>query len=82
VWILLVSIAGMMGRSLGKISIGLGLLTGAGGLATLIPGIGDVAGAVFGLGAIAWFIAIGLSLTFSPSSKSLDMMRFEATPHP
>lgn len=82
VWILLVSIAGMMGRSLGKISIGLGLLTGAGGLATLIPGIGDVAGAVFGLGAIAWFIAIGLSLTFSLSSKSLDMMRFEATPHP
>ncbi len=65
VWILLVSIAGMMGRSLGKISIGLGLLTGAGGLATLVPAIGDVAGAVFGLGAIAWFIAVGLSLTFS-----------------
>jgi len=54
----------MMGRSLGKISIGLGLLTGAGGLATLVPAIGDVAGAVFGLGAIAWFVAVGLSLTF------------------
>ena len=63
VWILLVSVAGMMGRSLGKISVGLGLLTGAGGLATLVPAIGDVAGAVFGLGAIAWFIAVGLSLT-------------------
>lgn len=65
VWILLVSIAGLVGRSLGKISIGLGLLTGAGGLATLVPAIGDVAGAVFGLGAIAWFIAVGLSLTFA-----------------
>jgi len=64
VWILLVCIAGVMGRSLGKISIGLGLLTGAGGLATLVPAIGDVAGAVFGLGAIAWFISVGLSLTF------------------
>ncbi|MEP3346217.1 MAG: hypothetical protein ABJN34_00405 [Litoreibacter sp.] len=63
-WILLVSIAGMMGRSLGKISIGLGLLTGAGGLATLMPAIEDMAGAVFGLGAIGWFIAISLSLTF------------------
>ena len=65
VWILLVSIAGIMGRSLGKITIGLGLLTGAGGLATLVPAIGDVAGAVFGLGAIAWFIAVGLSMTLA-----------------
>lgn len=64
VWILLVSIAGLMGRTLGKITIGLGMLTGAGGLATLVPAIGDVAGAVFGLGAIAWFMAVGLSMTF------------------
>lgn len=65
VWILLASIAGGLGRSLGKITIGLGILTGIGGLATLIPAIGDTAGAVFGLGAIAWFIAAGLSLTFA-----------------
>lgn len=64
VWIFLVSITGMIGRSLGKITSGLGLLTGAGGLATLIPTIGDVAGAIFGLGAIGWFIAVGLSLSF------------------
>lgn len=63
VWILLVSAAGVMGRSLGRITTGLGLLTGAGGLATLVPAIGDAAGAVFGLGAIAWFIAVGVSLT-------------------
>jgi len=65
VWILLVSIAGLVGRSLGRISIGLGLLTAAGGLATLVPAIGDVAGAVFGLGAIAWFIVVGLSLALA-----------------
>ncbi len=63
-WILLVSIAGQIGRSLGKITIALGWLTGMGGLATLFPPIGDFAGAVFGLGAIAWFIAVGMSLTF------------------
>jgi len=64
VWISLVSIAGMISRSLGTVAIGLGLLTGAGGLATLISSVGDAAGALFGLGAIAWFIATGLSLTF------------------
>lgn len=64
VWIGCVSLAGLIGRSLGKVTVGLGLLTGAGGLATLIPAIGDVAGAIFGLGAIAWFIVVGLSLTF------------------
>ncbi|MBU2991661.1 hypothetical protein Q4555_16035 [Octadecabacter sp. 1_MG-2023] len=62
VWIGGVSIAGWIGRSLGKVTVGLGLLTGAGGLLTLIPVLGDTAGAVFGLGAIAWFIAIGLTL--------------------
>ncbi len=64
VWIGCVSVAGLIGRSLGKITVGLGLLTGAGGLLTLIPALGDTAGAVFGLGAIAWFIAIGLTLIF------------------
>lgn len=64
VWIGCVSIAGLIGRSLGKVTIGLGLLTGAGGLLTLIPALGDTAGVVFGLGAIAWFIATGLTLVF------------------
>lgn len=64
VWILCVSIAGLMYRSFGKITIGLGLLTGLGGLLTILPPLGEVAGAVFGLGAIAWFIAVGLALLF------------------
>lgn len=62
VWIGLISLAGLIGHSLGKITIGFGLLTSVGGLLTLIPAIGDAAGAVFGLGAIAWFIAIGFTL--------------------
>ena len=63
VWIGLASTAGLIGRSLGKTTVGLGLLTGAAGLLTLLPALGDAAGAIFGLGAIAWFIAIGLALT-------------------
>ena len=79
VWIACVSIAGLVGRSLGKVTVSLGLLAGAGGLLTLIPVLGDATGAVFGLGAIAWFIAIGLTLTLrqrksgpSPDVKVID----------
>ncbi|MFA8444170.1 hypothetical protein [Yoonia sp.] len=64
VWIGGVSLAGMIGRSLGKMAVGLGVLTGTGGMLTLIPSLGDIAGAIFGLGAIAWFVAIGLTLIF------------------
>lgn len=64
VWILCVSLAGLLHRALGKVVIGLGLLTGIGGLLTIFPPLGDVAGAVFGLGAIAWFVAVGLALVF------------------
>lgn len=64
VWILCVSVAGLLYRAFGKIVIGLGLLTGIGGLLTVFPPVGDTAGVVFGLGAIVWFIAIGFALIF------------------
>ena len=64
VWILCVSLAGLLHRAFGKVVVGLGLLTGLGGLLTIFPPLGDVTGAVFGLGAIAWFIAVGLALLF------------------
>lgn len=62
VWILCVSIAAGRTRRLPRIVNALGLLTGLGGLATIFPPLGDVAGALFGLSAIAWFIAVGLAL--------------------
>jgi len=72
VWILCVSIAGLMYQSFGKITVGLGLLTGLGGLLTILPPLGEVAGAVFGLGAIAWFIAVGLSLLFKRDGVAMQ----------
>lgn len=62
VWILCVSLAGLLHRVFGKIVVTLGLVTGIGGFVTILPPLGDVAGAVFGLGAIAWFIAVGIAL--------------------
>jgi hypothetical protein len=62
VWIGCVSLAGLIGKSLARPAVYLGLLTGLGGLATVVPSLGDTAGAIFGLGAIAWFLAIGTTL--------------------
>ena len=72
VWILCISLAGLMHRAFGKIVIGLGLLTGLGGLLTIFPPLGEITGAVFGLGAIAWFIAVGLALLFKPDVAALE----------
>jgi len=65
VWILCVSIAAWQARLLPRIANTLGVLTGLGGLLTIFPPLGDAAGAVFGLGAIAWFIAVGVALARS-----------------
>ena len=72
VWILCVSVAGLLHRAFGKIVIGLGLLTGLGGFLTIIPAFGDVAGAVFGLGAIAWFLAVGVALLFKRDAYAVQ----------
>jgi hypothetical protein len=60
-WVLLVGIVtvrtGALPRALGI----LGIATGAAGIATAIP-ILEAAGAVFGLGLIAWFVWLGTVL--------------------
>lgn len=70
VWIGGVSLAGLAGQSLSRWTAALGGATGAAGLATLIPPVGDLAGALFGLGAILWFLAIGWGLLVSGTSVS------------
>ncbi|MDG4647771.1 hypothetical protein P6F26_04900 [Roseibacterium sp. SDUM158017] len=62
VWILCVSAGGLAGGALGRGLCALGAVTGLAGLATLIPALGEGAGAVFGLGAIAWFLGVGATL--------------------
>lgn len=69
-WIFCVSLSALLHRTFGKIAAALGLLTGVGGLLTILPPFGDVAGLVFGLGAIAWFIAIGLALLSKPDATA------------
>ncbi len=61
-WILAVSLAGLASCLFGRVTAGIGALSGAAGLATILPPLGEIAGAVFGLGAIVWFIAVGVAL--------------------
>ena len=61
-WILAVSLAGLASGVFGRLTAGVGAICGAAGILTILPPLGEVAGAVFGLGAIAWFIAVGVAL--------------------
>ncbi|MFG6568615.1 MULTISPECIES: hypothetical protein [unclassified Sulfitobacter] len=61
-WILAVSLAALKGGTLGRVTAGIGVLSGAAGLLTILPPLGDIIGAVFGLGAIAWFVAVSVAL--------------------
>ncbi|MEO0930065.1 MAG: hypothetical protein AAFY14_05365, partial [Pseudomonadota bacterium] len=74
IWIAFVSLAGQLSRSIEKATVAVGLMTGIGGFLTLIPSFGDIAGAIFGLGAIVWFIAIGVTLARDPAHTSFDLM--------
>ena len=58
-WFLAVSVAAFRAAMFGSLTAGLGALTGLAGLLTMLPPFGEIAGAVFGLGAIAWFVAVG-----------------------
>lgn len=71
-WIALVSLAALTVRAFGRVTAGLGAITGVAGLATILPPLGETAGAVFGLGAIAWFLAVGIGLLRSPIDTPLE----------
>ncbi|CUH67111.1 hypothetical protein TG4357_02819 [Thalassovita gelatinovora] len=74
-WILSVSIAALVARALSRFTLGLGALASLAGLATIVPGLGETAGAVFGLGAIAWFVATGIELLLGPDPSAVLVPR-------
>ena len=69
-WLLAVSLAARASGILGRVTTGIGAFSGFAGLATILPPLGEIAGAVFGLGAIAWFVAAGLVLLRGGSQAS------------
>jgi hypothetical protein len=69
-WIAGISLAAFAARAVGRVLAALGALTGLAGLATILPPLGDTAGAVFGLGAIVWFVVVGAHMLRGPSVVS------------
>ena len=61
VWVLGISIVALRERLFARWTNYLGVVMGIAALATIVPALEDV-GAVFGLGLIIWFIAVGMTL--------------------
>jgi hypothetical protein len=67
-WILLISIAGLLSSRLPRWLNLVGVLTGVAGAATVVPGLEPVEMA-FGLGSIVWFVGVGVVLLRSHDSS-------------
>ncbi|MCB0075932.1 MAG: DUF4386 family protein [Anaerolineales bacterium] len=69
-WTLLVSVAALRSGGLPKALNILGILAGAAGLVTVLPGLTDV-GALFGLGQLVWFAGLAVvMLRTSPQAAA------------
>jgi len=68
-WVLLVSLAALRAGGLPKGLNILGLLVGAAGIISIVPGLTNLTG-VFGLGQIIWFVWLGIVLLRSNPSPA------------
>lgn len=77
VWVLGLSIVALRERLFARWTNYLGVVMGVAALATVVPSLEDV-GAVFGLGLIVWFIAVGTTLLRDASLGSGSAPRSES----
>jgi hypothetical protein len=68
-WMLLVGVSALRTKALPRSLAYAGLAVGAAGVATLVPGLGEL-GTVFGLGQIVWFAWIGGVLLRQPRAAA------------
>jgi hypothetical protein len=73
-WVVLVSLAALRAVGLPKGLNLLGLLVGAVGIISLIPGLTDSLTGVFGLGQIIWFVWLGILLLRSNPGKTTQKL--------
>jgi len=69
-WVLLVSLAALRAGGLPKGLNILGLLVGAVGIISLIPGLTEGMVGIFGLGQIIWFVWLGIVLLRNNPSRA------------
>lgn len=80
VWVLGVSIVALRERLFARWTNYLGVVMGVAGLATVVPQLENV-GAIFGLGLIVWFIAVGTTLIRDTSLETRSASRREPSLH-
>lgn len=69
-WVLLVSSAALRAGGLPRALNYLGVVIGVAGLLTVVPALGELGGAIFGLGSIAWFVWLGIVMLRESSSAA------------
>ena len=69
-WALLVSLAALRAGGLPKGLNILGLLVGAVGILSIVPGLTDMMVGIFGLSQIIWFVWLGMVLLRSKASRA------------
>lgn len=69
VWVLCLSIVALRARLFPRWTNYLGVVMGIAGLITVIPPL-EAVGAVFGLGLVVWFVAVGITLTRAHTKAS------------
>jgi hypothetical protein len=69
-WTLLISLAALRAGGLPKVLNILGLLVGAVGIISIIPGLTDLLTGVFGVSQIIWFIWLGIVLLISNKGRT------------
>ena len=77
VWVLLVSWAALKTAALPRALSYLGMVSGAAGLATVVPAL-EAIGGVFGIGLIVWFAWVGILLLREEPSGDLSSPRHES----
>ena len=81
VWVLGLSIVALRERLFARWTNYLGVVMGVAALATVVPQLEDV-GAVFGLGLIVWFVAVGVALVRGASDVDATAVRTDRQGRP
>lgn len=71
-WVLLVSWAALQADALPKALNYLGVVVSVAGIVTAIPALGEIGGAIFGLGLIVWFVWLGIVMVRTSGTTVLQ----------
>ena len=74
IWVVLLSLTALLNGGLPRPFSYFGLVVGGAGLITVIPALGEIGGAVFGLTQIVWFAWLGITLLRQPSEVSDEVL--------